>query len=176
MSNISAYRYDWYWEKERLTNVFQVKRRPGKTVETISVFFNKSGRYFPQYAEYTGKRVTNKIGGDARWSPTMGGNNPKTKPLEYIDNGTRHPTQVLRYNRDDPRKSIHPTQKPVALLEFIIKSFTKENEIVLDSCAGSFSTAIACMNTDRDCVCIEKDPEIYMNGMKRIQIYKDKKK
>ena len=132
MSNLKEYRYDWYWEKERLTNVFQVKRRPGKVIETISVFFNKPNRYFPQYTEHTGKKVTNKIGKNARWPITMGGENPNTKPLEYVDDGTRHPLQILRYNRDDPRKAIHPTQKPVKLLEFLINTYTKENETVLD--------------------------------------------
>ena len=174
LSNLKDYRYDWYWEKERLTNVFQVKRRPGKVIETISVFFEKPNRYFPQYTEYVGKRVTNKIGDSARWSATMGGNNPSTRPLEYIDDGTRHPTQVLRYNRDDPRKAIHPTQKPVSLLEFLIKSYTTEGETILDCCAGSFTSGIACMNTNRDCILIEKDDSYFEAGTSRINLYINK--
>ena len=98
----------------------------------------------------------------------MGGENPNTKPLEYVDDGTRHPLQILRYNRDDPRKAIHPTQKPVKLLEFLINTYTKENETVLDCCAGSFSTGVSCINTRRDFICIEKDDTYFELGKKRV--------
>lgn len=111
LSNIKEYRYDWYWEKERLTNVFQVKKRCGKTIENIVVFYKQQPRYNPQKVEYTGKKVTNKIGTNARWSITQAGYNQNTKPFEYIDDGTRHPTQLLKFNRDNPRKRLHPTQK-----------------------------------------------------------------
>jgi DNA modification methylase len=169
LSNIQNYRYDWYWEKERLTNVFQVKRRPGKTIETISVFFSKPNRYYPQLHRYEGKRVTNKIGNTARWSVTMGGVAPKSKPLEYRDNGTRHPTQLLQYNRDNNRKGLHPTQKPVSLLEYLIKTYTLEGETVLDNCMGSGSTGVACVNTHRDFIGIEKDEDYFLIARNRIK-------
>lgn len=166
ISNISEYKYDWYWEKERLTNVFQVKRRPGKTIETISVFYDKQPIYNPQKNKHEGKLVTNKIGENARWSVTQSGYEPKTKPFEYHDDGTRHPTQVLRINRDNPRKVLHPTQKPVELLEYLINTYTNENNLVLDCCMGSGSTGIACLNTNRKFIGIEKD-ETYFDVAKQ---------
>lgn len=169
MSNIINYKYDWYWEKERLTNVFQVKRRPGKTVETISVFGKSDSRYYPQKAVYVGKRVTNKIGKNARWSKTMAIDTEKTKPFEYIDTGERHPTQVLKFNRDNNRGALHPTQKPVVLLEYLIKTYTLEGETVLDCCMGSGSTGIACLNTKRNFIGIEKDEKYFEIAKKRIE-------
>ena len=137
LSNLSLYKYDWYWEKERLTNVFQANKRAGKTVETISVFYVEQCVYFPQKIRHIGKRVTNKIGKDARWSVTMAGHNQTTKPFEYHDDGTRLPTQVLRFRRDNPRERIHVTQKPVALCENLIKTYTQKGDMVLDNTIGS---------------------------------------
>ena len=162
MSNIKYYKYDWYWEKERLTNVFQVKKRCGKTVENIIVFYKKQCTYNPQKTEHNGKPVSNKIGENARWSVTQSGYTQKTKPFEYIDDGTRHPTQVLRINRDNPRERLHPTQKPVALLEYLIETYTNEGETVLDNCMGSGSTGVACIHTNRNFIGMELD-ETYFN-------------
>lgn len=156
-SNLKNYRYDWYWQKERLTNVFQVKRRPGKMIETISIFFEKQGTYNPQKTIHKGKKVTNKIGDKARWSITQANYNAKTKPFEYNDNGTRFPLQLLKINRDNNHQRLHPTQKPVELIEYLIKTYTNENDIVLDFTAGSGTTGVACMNTNRKCVLIEKE-------------------
>ena len=161
MSNMKEYRYDWYWEKERLTNVFQVKRRPGKTVENICVFYKEQCIYNPQKHERHGKQVHNKIGENARWSVTQSGYNQNTKPLEYHDDGTRHPTQVLRINRDNPMKRLHPTQKPVELLEYLIKTYTNEGMTVLDCCMGSGSTGVACLNTNRNFIGIELDDSYF---------------
>jgi site-specific DNA-methyltransferase (adenine-specific) len=157
LSNLQDYKYDWYWQKERLTNVFQVKRRPGKVIETISVFYKEQCFYNPQKTNYTGPERKNKIGEDARWSVTMAGRNPKTKPLEYKDDGTRYPLQIIQMKRDSNRDALHPTQKPVALFEYLIKTYTNEGEIVLDNCMGSGTTAIACINTNRNFIGFELD-------------------
>jgi len=170
LSNINNYKYDWYWEKERLTNVFQIKRRCGKTVENISVFYKKQPTYNPQKNIHTGKLVTNKIGKTARFSRTQDGNS-SIKPLEYKDDGTRHPTQVLRINRDNPRKRLHPTQKPVELLEYLINTYSNEKDIVLDNCMGSGSTGVACLNTNRRFIGIEKDKEYFKIAVDRIEKY-----
>lgn len=168
-SNMKDYKYDWYWEKERLTNVFQVKRRPGKTIETISVFYKKQCVYNPQKTAFTGKPVSNKIGTDARWSPTMGGIHPTTVPLEYKDDGTRHPTQVIRINRDNSRNALHPTQKPVELYERLIKTYTNEGSLILDPCAGSGTTGVACKNLNRGYILIERELEYYEIIKKRLE-------
>lgn len=169
LSNIKYYRYDWYWEKERLTNVFQIKKRCGKTVENICVFYKEQCTYNPQKTIYTGKKVTNKIGENARWSVTQAGYEQTTKPFEYIDDGTRHPTQVLRINRDNPRKRVHPTQKPVALMEYLIKTYTNEGDIVLDNCMGSGTTGIACKNLNINFIGIELNEQYFNIAKERIE-------
>lgn len=169
MSNMKEYRYDWYWEKERLTNVFQVKRRPGKTVENICVFYKEQCIYNPQKHEHHGKPVHNKVGENARWSVTQSGYNQNTKPFSYNDDGTRHPTQVLRINRDNPLKRLHPTQKPVPLLEYLIKTYTDEGMTVLDNCMGSGSTGIACLNTNRNFIGIELDDKYFQIADNRLR-------
>ena len=168
-SQIEFYKYDWYWEKERLTNVFQVKRRCGKTIENVMVFYKNQPTYNPQKTKYCGKPVTNKIGDNARWSETMSGKDPKTKPFEYIDDGTRHPTQLLKFNRDNPRTLLHPTQKPIDLLEYLIRTYTNQNETVLDNCMGSGSTGVACINTNRNFIGIELDQKYYNIAKTRLQ-------
>ena len=103
---------------------------------------------------------------------TQSGYEQKTKPFEYNDDGTRHPTQVLKFNRDNPRQRLHPTQKPVELLEYLIKTYTNEGMTVLDNCMGSGSTGVACLNLNRNFIGIEKD-EIYFNVAKqRIENHK----
>lgn len=168
LSNEEEYKYDWYWEKERLTNVFQVKRRCGKTIENVMVFYKEQPIYNPQKHEHIGKLVTNKIGDTARFSTTQSGETT-VKPLEYHDDGTRHPTQLLRFNRDNPRKRLHPTQKPVALLEYLIKTYTDEGMTVLDNCMGSGSTGIACLNTNRNFIGIESDNNYFNIAKERIE-------
>ena len=169
MSNIKDYKYDWYWEKERLTNVFQIKKRCGKTVENIVVFYKQQCTYNPQKTEHIGRKVTNKIGENARWSVTQAGYEPTTKPFEYEDDGTRYPTQVLRINRDNPRKRVHPTQKPVELLEYLVKTYTNENDLVLDNCMGSGSTGVACKRLNRDFIGIEKEEKYFELAKERIE-------
>lgn len=155
LSNIKNYRYDLYWEKENLTNVFQVKKRAGKTIENIVIFYKQQCVYNPQMVKHDGKRVSNKIGKNARWSVTQAGYNSKTKPFEYHDNGMRYPTQVLRINRDNLRERLHPTQKPLALCEYLIKTYTNEGDTVLDNCMGVGSTGVACKLLNRDFIGIE---------------------
>ena len=168
ISNLKDYKYDWIWEKERLTNVFQIKKRCGKTIENIMVFYKEQCIYNPQKNKHEGKLVTNKIGENAKWSVTQAGYNAKTKPFEYHDDGTRYPTQLLKFNRDNPRERLHPTQKPVELLEYLIKTYTNENMIVLDTFMGSGSTGVACINTNRKFIGIELDENYFEIAQNRI--------
>lgn len=168
ISNIDWYKYDWYWEKESFTNVFQVKRRPGKNVETISVFYKNQPTYNPQKYKHEGKPVTNKISDDACFSSTQIGNEARVKPSEYVDDMTRYPKQVIRINRENKRKTLHPTQKPIALLEYLIKTYTNEGETILDNCMGSGSTGVACVNTKRNFIGIELDKGYFDIAEKRI--------
>ena len=167
LSNIKEYRYDWYWEKERLTNVFQVKRRCGKTIENIVCFYKQQCTYNPQKEIHNGKRVTNKIGDFAKFSKTQSGESI-IKPVEYIDDGTRYPTQVIRFNRDNPRERLHETQKPVLLLEYLIKTYSNVGDTVLDNCMGSGSTGVACVNANRNFIGIEIDKSYFDTASRRI--------
>lgn len=165
-SNIKSYKYDWYWKKERLTNVFQVKRRPGKVVETISVFYEQQCLYNPQKTEHTGPKRSNKIK-DGKLGKLVDDN--ESVPYEYNDNGTRNPIELLEFNRDILKSNLHPTQKPLALCEYLIKTYSNENDLVLDNCAGSGTTLLAAKNLGRQFIGIEKEKEYYDICLNRIK-------
>ena len=166
LSNIGWYRYDWYWQKERPTNVFQVKRRAGKVIETISVFYKKQCVYNPQKTKHTGKLRTNKIKNGSLGKLI---DDNKGTPTSYRDDRTRFPIQVLKFNRDILKSNLHPTQKPVALMEYLIKTYTNEGETVLDFTCGSGTTGVACVLTNRKFIGIEKDKEYFKIAKGRIE-------
>ena len=166
-SNIKDYKYDWYWQKERPTNVMQVKRRAGKVVETISVFYSSQCLYIPQKTAHTGELRTNKIK-----NGTLGVliDSKNGTPTSYRDDRTRYPIQVLKFNRDCLKSNLHPTQKPVALMEYLIKTYTQEGETVLDFVMGSGTTGIACKNTGRKFIGIEKDAGYFEIARQRLGV------
>ena len=166
ISNISDYRYDIYWQKERLTNIQQVKRRVGKDVECISVFYRKQCTYNPQMIDYAGPKRTNKIGNGKLGLLT---DNGTKKPFEYNDTGKRYPTQIWRFKRDILTSNLHPTQKPLALVRELVMTFTNRGDLVLDNCMGSGTTAVACMETGRRFVGFEKDADYFRICMDRIE-------
>lgn len=171
VSNLSDYRYDIYWEKEKLTNINQVKRRVGKTVETISVFYKKQCTYNPQMIKYTGKPRSNKVknGKLGKLSDC------NEKPVfEYRDNGLRYPTQVWKFKRDCLTSHLHPTQKPLALIEELVKTYSNEGDTILDNCMGSGTTGVACKNLNRNFYGIEKDKKYFDIAYKRIYTTIDK--
>jgi len=165
VSNLKDYKYDWYWQKERLTNVMQVKKRPGKVIETISVFYEKQCTYNPQKTQHTGILRTNKIKNGSLGLLIDSKNN---KPVSYRDDRTRYPIQVLKFSRDILKSNLHPTQKPVALMEYLIKTYTNEKETVLDFTMGSGTTGVACINTNRNFIGIELDNNYFSIAKKRI--------
>lgn len=168
LSNIKDYRYDLVWEKESITNFMQVKRRFGKSTEMISIFYKAQPTYNPQMVVYTGKPVGNKLSNKSNQSQTtVDSKDFHIKP--YIDNGLRYPRDVLRFNRVPKTQTVHPTQKPVPLLEYLIKTFTNEGDCVLDNCMGSGSTGVACVNTNRNFIGIEKDLNYYIIASDRIR-------
>lgn len=165
VSNLSDYRYDIYWEKERLTNINQVKRRVGKTVETISVFYKKQCTYNPQMIKYEGKPRSNKVknGKLGKLSDC------NEKPVfEYKDTGYRYPTQVWKFKRDCLTSNLHPTQKPLALIEELVKTYSNENDLILDNCMGSGTTGVACKNLNRNFIGIEKEKKYFDIAKERI--------
>lgn len=166
LSNLKDYKYDIYWEKERLTNINQVKRRVGKTVETISVFYKKQCTYNPQMVKYDGKPRTNKVK-DGKLGKLTDENEKKV--FEYKDTGWRYPTQVWKFQRDCLTSNLHPTQKPLLLCKELVKTFSNEGDLVLDNCMGSGTTGVACKKLNRDFIGIEKDEKYFEIAKERIE-------
>lgn len=164
LSNLKMYKYDWIWKKNRPSNFLCAKKHPLKYHENILVFYKKQPIYNPQMQK--GKPNHSK-GND--YSKPLTNNIIDTKLFrtKVICNGEKYPKSILKYNKDISK--FHPTQKPVALLEYLIKTYTNENEVILDNCAGSMSTAIACLNTNRNGIMIEKDEHYFEVGCKRIK-------
>ena len=161
MSNTKLYKYSWIWEKENASNFFAAKFQPLNNTEDV-VIFGKGGcnngtknplKYNPQGVDIVDKTVINGkgVGG-------MVGAAHKTSMKEgrsYKQTQTGYPFKTIRFKRDG--EHIHPTQKPVALFEYLIKTYTNEGELVLDNCAGSGTTAIACLKTNRNYILIEQE-------------------
>ena len=166
LSNVDNYKYDIYWEKERLTNINQVKKRVGKTIETISVFYKKQCTYNPQMVKYDGKPRTNKVKNGKMGTLT---DQQKKKVFEYNDTGWRYPTQVWKFQRDCLTSNLHPTQKPIALLGELIKTFTNEGETVLDNCMGSGSTGVAAKQLNRNFIGMELNKEYFEIAENRLK-------
>ena len=164
MSNIKMYRYDWVWEKEQAVNIMQIKKRAGKTVENICVFYEKQPTYNPQMRKHDGKPVTNKV--KSGFGALV--DSSRKKPFEYKDTGYRYPTQVLKYQSERLKGYVHPTQKPVALFEYLIKTYTNEGDLVLDNCMGSGTTGVSCKNLNRNFIGIELDSDYFKIAEKRI--------
>lgn len=161
-SNIKAYRHAWVWEKNFATNFFHAKRMPLRTTEDVIVFGYSSPQYFPQKTD--GHIPTQSARGRSDGVLYHGVNR-----RDY-DGGdtTRYPTNVLRFKAADPKNRLHPTQKPVALLEYLIKTYTLPGETVLDFTMGSGSTGVACINTSRQFVGIEKDDHYFEVAKSRL--------
>lgn len=165
-SNLKDYRYDWYWQKERLTNVMQVKRRPGKVIETLSVFYRKQCYYVPEKTEHKGKPRRNTVEKGLLGKLL---DREEKRVISYIETGLRYPIQLLRFSRDSLVSNLHPTQKPVDLCRYLIRTYTKEGDIVLDNCLGSGTTAIAALQELRQFIGIESDYGIYRKAVNRIK-------
>ena len=171
ISNLKDYRYDIYWQKERLTNIMQVKRRVGKDVETISIFYKNQCTYNPQMVKYDGPKRGNKVK-NGKLGKLVDDNNDK-KVFEYNDTGFRYPTQVWKFKRDILTSNIHPTQKPIALYEELIKTYSNPGDLLLDNCSGSGTIAIAALNTGRHFIGFETNENYYNESLKRIDNYKN---
>lgn len=157
MSNIKHFKYDWVWKKNRATGVLNAKKQPLREIETVSVF--NAGVYYPQGL------VRADI--PSRNSKKDYDNYGTGTCKEYIQEYTNYPKQLLCY--DSVQRTVHPTQKPIQLLEYLIKTYTLEGETVLDFTMGSGSTGVACKNINRNFIGIEKDDTYFEIAKKRIE-------
>ena len=171
VSNLKDYRYDIYWQKERLTNIMQVKRRVGKDIETISIFYKNQCTYNPQMVKYDGPKRGNKVK-NGKLGKLVDDNNDK-KVFEYNDTGFRYPTQVRKFKRDILTSNIHPTQKPISLYEELIKTYSNHGDLLLDNFSGSGTIAIAALNTGRHFIGFETNENYYNESLKRIDNFRN---
>ena len=162
MSNIKNFKYDWIWDKvNRYTGYGSCKYAPLKRYEIVSVFYKSKPTYNPQMMQGKPYKKT----GD--YSSKIYGTDKVKKHGK--NNGERYPFNILQYKGDDKKNGfLHPTQKPIALLEYLIKTYTNEGDVVLDNCMGSGSTGVACVNTNRDFIGIELDKDYFNIAKQRI--------
>lgn len=164
-SNLKMFRYEIIWEKEKGTDFGNANRKMLYAHENIEVFYKKQPTFNKQMLKgkpYIKKNGKNNDKDDLNFGSDNSG--------LYINDGERTPTSVLKFARDNMHKgkNLHPTQKPIALLEYLIKTYTNENELVLDNTMGSGSTGVACVNTNRRFIGIEKDDKFFEIAKERI--------
>ena len=154
-SNLKNFKYNWIWQKNKVTGFLNAKKQPLNDNETISVFYKKQCTYNPQMtvAEKTYKRGMAK----RSKSDCYG----EEKDFVQIETGLRYPKRIQYFNNNHTREQLHPTQKPVELLEYLIKTYTNEDEVVLDNCMGSGSTGVACINTNRRFIGMEIEEKYF---------------
>lgn len=169
MSNLKKYRYDWKWNKCTHSNPLLAKKQPLRIYEDIIVFYKKQPTYNPQMTkglpykkDYNYKKHKNSI-----------------TNIIMIDkdntSGLRYPVNIIQFPMSrNNQERLHPTQKPVTLLEYLIKTYTNENETVLDNCMGSGSTGVACININRNFIGIELDENYYKIACERINNAQEK--
>ena len=160
MSNTNLFKYNFVWIKPQGVDPFMAKIRPLNNIEDVLVFGKGKVNYFPQMAE--GKPYHVVRDKNPRVKET---NNTVMKQTETINKGERLPTRTLNIKQE---KGLHPTQKPVALFEYLIKTYTHEGGLVLDNCMGSGTTGVACKKLNRNFIGIELDPEYFKIAEKRI--------
>lgn len=170
LSNFEMYKYDWIWKKNKASNFINCKYQPLKSYENICVFskmactYSPKGnmKYFPQGIIVLDKpkkqRRTGKKQGEIYHS------NPNVETVQTVSN---YPNSIIEFDMEV--KNIHPTQKPVDLLEYLIKTYTQDGEVILDNCMGSGSTGVAALNLHRKFIGIELDKKYFQIAEKRIQ-------
>lgn len=179
MSNKKNLRYEWIWEKSQATGHLNSKKMPMKAHENILVFYKnkppkaKDFKRTYNYIKTTGhvRKVASKENRDAAIERTNSlesyiYNKQDTTKNKGYDSTERYPRSVLKFPSDKQKSALHNTQKPLALTEYMIKTYSNEGDIVLDNCAGSFVVAEASNNLGRNWICIEKDEKIYKKSIK----------
>jgi len=163
LSNLKQYKYDWYWVKNKKTGFLNARKMPMQQVESISVFKDKIGDTYNPIKEL---RTTQKAGNKKY------GNTPNygKQDAEYVDNQSDYilPANVLNIKTE---RGLHPTQKPVELMEYLVKTYTNEGDMVLDNTMGSGTTNLACIKLNRKSIGIEKEKQYYDVAVRRALEY-----
>ena len=161
-SNLSMLRYEWVWYKSRCTGFLNARRAPLKRTENILVFYQKLPYYDPQFEQGKPYKKISRTGDN---SPNYG---KFLRSSSGSEDGLRFPGNLLSFS--SVQRTVHPTQKPVELCEYLIKTYTRPGEVVADICAGSGTTAVAALNMGRRFVCFETAPAFYAPATERIRL------
>lgn len=181
LSNLEWFKYEWIWKKKRTTGFLHANARPMKETEDILVFSplgasgcskkaNKNMTYNPQgLIEKKVKKKNNakRLGKFLHQPEHMGAGNKLLHETEYEQKYTNYPSEIIEFGLD--RNVVHPTQKPVELMEYLIRTYSNKGETILDNCMGSGTTGVACMNTNRNFIGIEMDENYYKIAEERIK-------
>lgn len=164
MSQIECFKYDWVWKKPKGTGHLNAKKMPMRDKEDILVFAKSAPPYNPQFGR--GEPYGNKAGKNKK-SGLTGSYGDFGIHREGSD-GRRYPKQVIEFGVVE-RGTVHPTQKPVALMEYLIRTYTNPGDVVLDNCMGSGTTGVACANTGRRFIGMERDPNYFDIACDRVE-------
>ena len=170
-SNIGNFKYSWVWNKKNSSTALLAKIQPLRIHEDIIVFYKKKPTYNPQMTKGKPRKdfKKNVSNGEAF-------NNAIVSRVYDNSEGLYYPKSILEISNANQRNRLHPTQKPVALFEYLIKTYTNEGETVLDNCMGSGTTAVACLNTNRNYIGFELDKNYYKVILDRIEKHKEENK
>ena len=168
-SNMKMFRYDLVWDKELVSGFLNAKRMPLRRHEQVAVFYKHLPTYNPQFTQ--GKPLHSK--GTAYQTKELTNNNYgdfKTTDDDRVGSTEKYPTSIMKFQKPHPSVCVHPTEKPVSLLEYLIKTYTNEGDTVLDNCMGSGSTGVACQNTNREFIGMELDEKYYKIACERLGV------
>jgi len=166
MSNPKGFKYEWIWQKTKGSNFQTLKHQPWKMHENILVF-NAKGVYNPQKYTVSDDEIDKRKNVNAPLT-NKDGVYGKLNRTRKKDDGTRYPSSI-QLIKNPNNNSLHPTQKPLELLEYLVKTYSNESEIILDNTMGSGTTAIACLNTNRNFIGIELDEHYFAIAKKRVE-------
>jgi len=170
-SNKKLFKYDLIWDKKLSSGFLNAKRMPLRRHEQILCFYKKLPIYNPEMVtrgKVRKKGITTETGKHT--------SNYGKFENSVVENNEYYPTSIIEVSNANRKDKLHPTQKPIALFEYLIKTYTNEGDLVLDNCAGSCTTAIAALNTNRNYICIEKEERYYNIGLKRVKEWHENKK
>ena len=172
VSNIGMFKHEWIWIKNRGSNFANTVREPFKEHESILVFANKKWKYNPEMQERTGDGL-DRVKYNLNWKSKSSNYREFEDRLEQKRPDLRVPSSWQKFNIDN---GLHPTQKPVALFEYLIKTYTNEGDLVMDCVVGSGTTAVACLNTNRRFICNDNNPKYVDIARRRIKPYLEQTK
>ena len=174
ISNLSEYKYDWYWNKISAGNFLNAKKQPLRNIETISIFYKKQCVYNPQITDGHPLKISSKQNRKAtadkfnkREDKVY--NNFNLDNIECYKSTKRYPKTLITFSTDKQKEHYHPTQKPLALMEYLIKTYTNESDLVLDFACGSSTTLLACEKLNRRWIGIELNKKYCEISAKRFK-------